>query len=1023
MKQVVAERLIRILSLLIVAFRKVNKREIPELLTKYFSSIKLSFQRTFLEKNIDTKSIHEISQISLSEKLEALSDYFENLCRKTDLVIKDRIIILLHIILFVESDSLFGHEVVEILKALALKLNLTQEQFEDLFKFVTLENIEDIQSDRLLVLSSEIRKDENQLEGSWIESNIPSQASPVKAIEVDSFKGTLIFMYLEQLKSFIVKWTEYKSGKNSKHIADYQIFNILGPGDELQLSENYILEYHDIKKNYLQGITKRSLRIAAENIEFFYNPPFRGLKKFSFREETGQLIGIIGQEGVGKTTLLKMIAGEMKPDKGNISINGFDLRENIYLLKGIIGNVTEEDMLFEELTVYENIYLTAKFFFSNLPELDLVNKINDLMEEIGLMSIRDVRIGSFSEKNIQPGQRRLVNIALELLREPDILLVDDANERLNMADSSKVIKVLHQYTFKGKLVITSISQTSESVFRMFDKIWVIDEGGFPIFQGSPLDAYNYFTREVKNPVEETNSTTIRHISPETILDLVNTRTLDACGNESLNRKYSPDDWSLKYHQYQDKLQTKISKSALPRGFLKTPNLETQFKYYSIRNFRTKFYQKRMLVIALFVGPLTAFVLGLILRNKTGDQYLFSGNTNLSVYYFTSILVSFFFGLIGSAREILKEKHILKKEEYLNFSRFSYVNSKITFLFIIAGIQTLLFAVTGNLLLGIHGMTLYFWFLLFSMASLGSVLGLIFSCSFRSDVVIYGVAIPVVLALQFFLGGGYISYKHLNLNEYKYTPLEGDLMPARWAYEAMVVKQFRDNKYEKNFYDLDRDISQSSFLAFHLLPELQEALIFNPYDSSDFDTLKYQLKLIRSGITQIVKNQKVFPFEYYDQLYPLKYSPKIAEETSGYLTYLEYYFYDSYDSAVHTKELKTAHLTDSLGIEGFRELKEQNYNYHLADMLTGSPDDSTFVIRDSVPVQLVDPIYQPPESNYGRAPLFLPYKMLNDELIDTYWFNASVIWLYSFVLYIILLIDLFNKTGMFFNKKIYPGRYK
>jgi ABC transport system ATP-binding/permease protein len=778
MKQVVTVTLIRILSHLIVAFRNVKHKDIPEMLTIYFKSINVSVDQTLIEKNIDKESIQDISQLSFPEKLEVIGEYFENLCGKSDLIIQDRIIIFLHIILYVVKDTLFDQEVTGILKNLALKLNLTQEQFDDLYKFTTLDKIEDIQSERFLVLSSEIKKDENQLEGSWIESNIPSQGGPIREIEAESFKGTLVFVYLEQLKSFIVKRIENSSRKNPKLINDHQLFNMLGPGDELHLNENYILEYHDIKKNYLQGITKRSLRISARNIEFLYNPPFRGLKEFSFREETGQLIGVIGQEGVGKTTLLKMIAGEMKPDKGTISINGFDLNENIYLLKGIIGNVTEEDMLFEELTVYENIYLTAKFFFSDLSEHDLLGKINDLMEEIGLVNIRDVRVGSFSEKNIQPGQRRLVNIALELLREPDILVVDDAIERLNMADSSKVIKVLHQYTFKGKLVVTSISQTSESVFRMFDKIWVIDEGGFPIFQGSPLDAYNYFSREVKHSVEEEKETSVKHVSPETILDLVNTRKLDSCGNESLSRKYLPEDWNHKYRQFQNKLQTKISKSALPRGFLKTPNLETQFRYYSIRNFRTKFYQKRMLFITLLVGPLTAFILGFILRNRTSSHYLFSGNMNLSIYYYTSILISFFFGLIGSAREIMKEKHILNKEEYLNFSRFSYVNSKITFLFIIAGIQTLLYALTGNLLLEIHGMTLYFWLLLFSMASLGSVLGLIFSCSFRSDVVIYGVAIPVAIALQFFLGGGYISYKNLNLNKYKYTPISGDLMPAR-----------------------------------------------------------------------------------------------------------------------------------------------------------------------------------------------------------------------------------------------------
>ena len=122
-------------------------------------------------------------------------------------------------------------------------------------------------------------------------------------------------------------------------------------------------------------------------------------------------------------------------------------------------------------------------------------------------------------------------------------------------------------------------------------------------------------------------------------------------------------------------------------------------------------------------------------------------------------------------------------------------------------------------------------------------------------------------------------------------------------------------------------------------------------------------------------------------------------------------------------MKIKHFSDSLGLSGFQKLKEQNFNYQLANMVTGSTEDSTYIIRDTVPIQLSDPVFQFPVSNYGRARMFLPYKMFNGQRIDTYWFNVSVIWLYSFVLYIILLIDLINKSWNFINRNIYRGDKK
>ncbi len=162
---------------------------------------------------------------------------------------------------------------------------------------------------------------------------------------------------------------------------------------------------------------------------------------FITSETTGQLIGIVGKEGVGKSTLLKLLAGKIKPDTGTIYINGYDLWKNKYLLKGTIGYVPEEDLLYEELTVSDNLTLTARMYYSNLSARELDARVNSVLSRLDLLELKHVVVGGILSKHIQPGQRRMINIALELLREPQILLVDNALSGLGMADAAKVIKI------------------------------------------------------------------------------------------------------------------------------------------------------------------------------------------------------------------------------------------------------------------------------------------------------------------------------------------------------------------------------------------------------------------------------------------------------------------------------------------------------------------------------------------------------------------------------------------------------
>ena len=111
--------------------------------------------------------------------------------------------------------------------------------------------------------------------------------------------------------------------------------------------------------------TKVSL--TAKDLVFRFNDSENGIHNFNFHEESGQLVGILGVSGTGKSTLLNLLNGNIKPQSGEIYINGYNLNnpKDAENLKGIIGFVPQDDLLMEELTVYQNLYFSARLCLNN----------------------------------------------------------------------------------------------------------------------------------------------------------------------------------------------------------------------------------------------------------------------------------------------------------------------------------------------------------------------------------------------------------------------------------------------------------------------------------------------------------------------------------------------------------------------------------------------------------------------------------------------------------------------------------
>lgn len=449
----------------------------------------------------------------------------------------------------------------------------------------------------------------------------------------------------------------------------------------------------------------------------------------------------MGGSGVGKSTLLGILNGTILPDKGSLTINGHPL--NSPEARQLIGFVPQDDLLIEELTVYQNLWFTARLCFANLSEQEIDQRVKTVLCELDLEEIKDLEVGSPIRKTISGGQRKRLNIAQELIREPAILYLDEPTSGLSSTDSEKVIMLLKEQTHRGKLVIVNIHQPSSEIYKLFDRLWLLDRGGYPIYDGNPIEAITYFKHAAKYTDEDISvCSTCGNVNPELILNIIDSKKIDDSGNLTNIRKFTPEEWHEKYISSRPDYRLTIEKE-LPENNQKKPSWLKQFFIFLERNVRTKLVNRQYLLIVLLEAPLLALIVALLTRFTDDGGYTLLGNKNFVSYIFMSVIVATFMGLSISAEEIIKDRTILKREKFLRLSRSSYLTSKIIYLFAISGIQTLLFIAVGNSIIQVGaGMFFIWWSVLWAISFLANLTGLILSQSMNSVVAIY-ITIPLL----------------------------------------------------------------------------------------------------------------------------------------------------------------------------------------------------------------------------------------------------------------------------------------
>ena len=697
-------------------------------------------------------------------------------------------------------------------------------------------------------------------------------------IECDYEKKTGRVSVLQADRPIVVRGTPVR---NSAPLEDGDIIR-LDAGQHLRC--NFSDRIIEEERNVIRTLEMRDVICRFRDGE-------SAIEAISFSARRGEMICVMGASGCGKSTLLRALSGQFRPDQGEVLFNGRSLYAHFEDLKQYVAYIPQFDAFDEHLTIEENLDYAAAIRSPHLSRRERRRRIDLRLAELGLNERRRSVVGSPQKKNLSGGERKRLNIGLDMIGSADIYLFDEPTSGLSSKDSEHVIEIIRSLS-QNKISLVTIHQPSSKIFAMFQKVLLLDKGGKLVFFGTTEEALHYFA-EAEH--QQQFGTTLGACPacgasrPEFIFDVLETPLRDLSGDiiyEENNRgqlvparRFSPDYWRDRYEAWRLAKEVR-SGEAVPREGASGASTEDkrlthrpeghrwreewfQFHILLSRAFVSKLRNEANLLITLIMAPLLALLIGIVLRYSESDTYDFASAFHIPAYLFLSVVVAMFLGLTNSVDDIIRDRPVLLRERNLNVRIGYYVLAKVLALSVFAAIQCLLFTLLGNWLLGVRGYEWPMFYFLFLTALSGLSIGLVLS-SLVAESKTAILLIPAVFIPQIILGGSFIKYEEMNRNldlTYAFqtwfarhpetameprseltVPLISEFNPMRWSYEAIVYGQAQLNPLTSRQRKIQAEIRR--LIA---LPEL------TPADELRLDDLKELLALV-SGLSASTPDQ-------------------------------------------------------------------------------------------------------------------------------------------------------------------------
>jgi ABC-type multidrug transport system ATPase subunit len=635
-------------------------------------------------------------------------------------------------------------------------------------------------------------------------------------------------------------------------IGDHPVRNAapLADGDIIHIDTGQNLRC-DFSDRILEEERNVITTLDVRDLTYRFAGGAQGLDGVSFSVNRGEMVCVMGASGCGKSTLLRALSGQLQPTMGEVILNGRSLYPNLEDLKAYVAYIPQEDAFDELLTIEENINFAAAIRSPHLSQRDRERRVDSKLVELGLSERRESVVGSPLKKKLSGGERKRLNIGLDMIGSADVYLFDEPTSGLSSKDSEHVIEIIRSMAH-NKIVLVTIHQPTSKLFQMFSKAILLDRGGRLVFCGAPPEMLAYFAQaehEQHFGTELGACPACGTTRPEFIFDVLETPLRDLSGDIIYEenqegqmvpaRRFSPEYWRDKYESHrllQDMRQVAVRKTA-PAPMLPAPARKRrevrwrdewmQLKTLLRRAFISKMRNRANLLTTIVEAPLLAALIAGVLRYEASGMYDFASAFHIPTYLFLGLVVATFLGLTNSADDIIRDRMVLMRERNLNVRLPYYIAAKSVTLALFAAIQCALFVLIGNAILEIRGMFWLYFAFNFITAFGGVTCGLLIS-SLVADGKTAANIVPLILIPQILLGGALIKYEEMNRNldfiatinrwftrhpgsgwgehESKLrVPLICEFMPMRWSYESLVVAQCKLNPLTSRQQRAQREI--------------------------------------------------------------------------------------------------------------------------------------------------------------------------------------------------------------------------
>ncbi len=629
---------------------------------------------------------------------------------------------------------------------------------------------------------------------------------------------------------------------------------LLADGDTIRIDAGQVLRCNfterliEEERNIIRSLEARDLVCRFRNRQV-------ALDGVAFSVQRGEMVCVMGASGSGKSTLMRALSGQFAPGQGDVLFNGRSLYGNYDSLRKYVTYVPQNDAFDEHLTIEENLNFAAALRTPHLTSKERSRRIDGKLAELGLNERRGYVVGTADKKVLSGGERKRLNIGLDMISSADIYLFDEPTSGLSSKDSEHVIEIIRGMSH-NKIILVTIHQPTSKIFQMFHKAVLLDRGGKLVFFGTPQEMLKYFAtaeHQQHYGAEIGGCEACGTTRPEFIFDVLETPLRDLSGDIILEennrgqlvpaRRYSPDYWRDKYEAYrlmkdvQAPTPPRETPPPLPGSARRKEPLRwreewRQFRVLFKRAFLSKMRNNANLLITLLAAPMLALLIGFVLRHSEGTRYDFASAFHIPVYLFLSLVVAMFLGLTNSVDDITRDRPVLLRERNLNVRLGYYVMAKGLTLAAFAIVQCVLFTLVGDALLAIRGMFWIIFAAMFLTTMSGVAIGLVVS-SLVNESKTGVLIIPVVLIPQLILAGAFIKYEDMNRNlDIVYTvqqwanrhpgtameprsdlqvPLICELMPMRWSYEALIFAQAKLNPFTSRQERIQKQINQLAAL--------------------------------------------------------------------------------------------------------------------------------------------------------------------------------------------------------------------